>query len=958
MVLNVGDAMSNLRVCTMLAGVYARTPTKVKLVVGGCLLVAGVAKAVNNSRVVAWKDTCQARIARVCFSRLSSLLSTPLCPEIRKRFQDGIKLPLVVLPEKHSHPESAALRNAANLGLKNLATSMGLIPYCVSNCSNDDGNSGERLIFADRDAHRKIKHDSITERHCLIMVDVDYYADMQYYMSFGVPILIYTFAPESVAGKVPNGTYCINADDEVQYSLSGGVSYKHKLWDYSCDYVRCVGVLDTIVFAVDTYKCSDQTRRIVMLTPTVKIPWYFSWIYNWMVEGRGMRRRTFFSNGFVQSRYMKDDNVYVSFGLPGKICYVDLPEDVFEAVLVRFKASKTKEISTYERMLREAGVEGAAFKAPILFKVLCGGVEKCDAVIQTATSFVPQVAEHFQSIAPLVTEDGKMYARIVSPPIVTADAEVPVESYNNDVACIEGRIKMVENKVEPPARYNLYAQEYVAWVLGDTMGKGCPISYDAVLEHQNTAIQLARAERERFFLGSSSFDVKAFQKRETYAKVSDPRNISTVPQDQTSRLSQFTYAFKEDVLKQQGWYMPCLTPREIADKVRTVCSYFDEVEETDQSRFDGKHSRWIRMNVEFAMYKRWVAKEYLSEVTDLLHRELGARAVTKQGVKYSTGNTRLSGSPVTTDGNTINNGFMNYCTCRESGMEMTEIKWQHLGCCYGDDGFRAKSYGVFRRVCEDLGFSVKLIERNKGNVVGFLGRVFLDPWTNDWSIQDPVRTIRKLHLTMTCDNVPANVAATSRALGYLATDANTPIIGSYCRAVLRVCGYNYTDFSRYGLEPWNNKFWEAELIKDRPYWARDPAIYVNGSWPRVPNAHWLAYEYVATQFQTSVEQLKEYERILDQAQSFDEFPARVLHCVSPSEIQAAKRGNAGASITEGRLAGVSEHFTNNASKTEKPKQHTARFAKRPRQNQNRGGKRSHQNGKSSRPNSGSSSKSS
>lgn len=844
--------------------------------------------------------------AAVLRSRLIECVRRPVACISRKDVQDTVKLNVLDLPARHSHRQAAQLRNAANVALKQVAQVNGYKPYCVSNSSSDELHDGERLIYCDRDSHRKIRQDDITADSVLIMIDVDYYAGMHHYLSYGVPILMFTFAPDSVSGVVPDGYYVTNSDSSVTYHVTGGATYTHHLWDYRTDYLRHTMLSETIIYTVDSWLCPDTTRQIIALVPTVRIPHVFGLLYSLFTSGFGLRRKQYsYSKSVVWNRYFKDGKVWLSIGLVGHDQCVDLPESTYEAIKIRFVNSKHKEISTIERMLSSEKIDKPGILGAILFKLLQDDVDITPGDVTLSTGFVPSVAVHYQAIGPLVTEDGNLYARIVAPPIVTEDAEVPVESFNNDVACIEGRITMVENNVVPPPIYDQYATEYVKWLIGDAAGTGCPVSYDYVQEKQNTAVQRARAERERMWLGTDpEFRVKAFQKRETYAKVTDPRNISTVPGDQLARLSQFTYAFKEDVLKKHKWYQPCNTPQEIAACVQELCDYFEKIEENDQERFDGHHSRWIRVNVEFASYKCWVRQEYRNEVSALLRSELRAKAVTKSGFRYNTGNTRLSGSSVTTDGNTGNNGFMNFCVARLSGLEPHEIKWHHIGLCFGDDGGRGFSNGLFAKVCQDLGFRVKTIIRTKGEPFVFLGRVFLDPWNSNLSIQDPVRTIRKLHLTMTSNDVPAHIAAASRALGYLATDATTPIIGSYCRAVLRCISWTMDEFRQNSCVPWNNRQWDAELIKDKPYWAQHTDLYSNGSWPTAEID--LAYEYVASQFMTSVEALKDIEDVLQNAESFEEFPFRVLHAVTTSTIVAQKSTDVGHPLTDGRITGVAE----------------------------------------------------
>ena len=177
----------------------------------------------------------------------------------------------------------------------------------------------------------------------------------------------------------------------------------------------------------------------------------------------------------------------------------------------------------------------------------------------------------------------------------------------------------------------------------------------------------------------------SFQKKEPYTKYNWPRNISTVPTDHTIRLSTYTYALKQDRLKKCDWYLPCLTPIEISNKFHLFCQTHEKVDETDHDKFDGRISRWIRLNVEHPIYHRHFRREFSKELGDLLARELGAPGRTKNGVKYEPECSRLSGSPLTTDGNTIINAFVGYCCGRMRGMTPVQA-WQEIGLCYGDDG--------------------------------------------------------------------------------------------------------------------------------------------------------------------------------------------------------------------------------------------------------------------------------
>ena len=217
-------------------------------------------------------------------------------------------------------------------------------------------------------------------------------------------------------------------------------------------------------------------------------------------------------------------------------------------------------------------------------------------------------------------------------------------------------------------------------------GTGRPYPLTYVEEQQTKPFQRARNDANRYH-DEFTMMVKAFQKKEAYNAPNYPRNISTVPHTQNVKLSSYTYAFKASVLQHVPWYMPTHTPAEIADAVQNLATSSTELVETDYSKFDGTFLRFMRVCVEFAIYKRWVHLDHLPELTTLLANEIQAPAVTRLGIKYDPDCSRLSGSALTTDGNSIANAFVSYLAGRVAGMDDDEA-WSWIGIVYGDDGLR------------------------------------------------------------------------------------------------------------------------------------------------------------------------------------------------------------------------------------------------------------------------------
>jgi hypothetical protein len=103
----------------------------------------------------------------------------------------------------------------------------------------------------------------------------------------------------------------------------------------------------------------------------------------------------------------------------------------------------------------------------------------------------------------------------------------------------------------------------------------------------------------------------------------------------------------------------------------------------------------------------------------------------------------------------------------------------------------------------------------------FLSRIFVDPLNTNTTMQDPLRTLRKLHLTTRDPTIPLADAACDRVEGYLCTDRLTPLISEYCQMVLRL----------YGPQASANDVRDARRSrnKEKPYW-----MTCDGSWPQHP----------------------------------------------------------------------------------------------------------------------------
>jgi hypothetical protein len=813
------------------------------------------------------------RVASRCLQSLTSRQSDDLRKHFRQVLIDASKF------GAHTHPEAASTRTWANNVLRQVLTMAGLIPYSVSMSTKDmrDGLSGSRYYYTAKDFAMPVRSDKLGSKHAYMLIDVDYYVDMPRLLD-GHAAVIYTFSPLTPGGRTTNGTYSIT-DDTVTEKINGGAEYTHKLWDYDHDCIIVDHWGYSVVYLVEQRRTVDHNRKLVVFSPIAKI-----YGFGWLVPGARLKRRDI-SHG--QANYMryqqqegKETILYHAMSFAGASESAVVDDRSFETILHRMSLAKAPQISDVERILNQLNIGDSKYHAAMASILIA--LWKSDPTlfkqyrrIQTC-GFETDDAFTYQTLGPLVTEDGTPSMRQVGPAYLE-DGYAPARSYNNDNACVNGRIVSIANTVRsyPPFMLQCF-QEFVRKVVPDEIvGIGAPVSADEVEAQQLKPRQKAKIEQNRPWAFGVPFVVKAFQKAEAYAKITDPRNISTVPTDHNVRLSSFTYAIAK-LMKQQHWYAFGKHPREFTEELRRKAATAAICIPSDISRLDGScgsiHSQLVQ-----SIFARYFADEYRSEAIELLEREHNAKGITKYHVKYNTGQTTISGSPVTSIRNTLINAFHCYYALRMVN-PLPSDAYDKLGLYGGDDGCTfdidpSKLEASFKKA--GLTMKAELVPR--GHPVKFLGRVYIDLWTTDESCCDVPRQIRKIGLSATPATVPNALVLRRRALGYLTTDPNTPFITPWAKAVLRLTdGLTFTEqqeaLASEGarwFEQFDSPFVElTELGRD------------------------YATSLFATEMQVSVQEIERFELAFETARTLTDLDIGKLHHIrAPAQISAAIRGN-------------------------------------------------------------------
>jgi len=748
--------------------------------------------------------------------RISALCRRNL--DVRRILENQIKnVPIFRASKAHTHPEAAGERSGVNVFLQKLATQAGYEPYNVSMSKQDmlNGQVGSRNYYCPKDYAMEARHDKVTIHTCFIFTDVDFNVDMNKYLRYFKPILMYTVVPTS-AGCHDKEFAFFFKDNKIHYSVQGGSKYVHQLWDYCGDVITVVDKHKNLLcFHLTQHVLKDSPhRRIITILPYCSVPFP----YYKMNDQQPLRRKILNSNGVSFIDCETDNNL--SLAIEGSSDAILISKKTYKALQIKKETASTP--------LKTGDIEFILYKnaedkrditndACILYNILMANCKVTPNMI--GTNIIPT---YYQSMSPLVHEEVKPPCQIVTSPLVTYPALFPAQTYNNEVAAVTGRVDKPRNDVKMPLRYEHYSNEFAKLMI-PVPHQGRPISMEEVIKLQNKPMQRARIREVDHILGPEpSNKLKSFVKSEAYSAPNDPRVITTNAAALTTRMSAFTYAAKEDFLKKLDFYGPCKTPADVHDRMKMIGDTGFII--SDYNRFDGSISRDLQFEVVNKIYNRWLnLGRDRDEWNAMFHQVFIQRAYTRHGFSYDPGFGTRSGSPVTTDGNTMINAFISYSALREIGFNPDEA-WSRLGLYVGDDGLNQNIPGLVESlngVVNDLGLKIEMVQTTPDESITFAGRTFPRPLTSNTSHQDIERTLPKLHVSSNkC--VKPEEAAYNRAAGYYVTDKETPLIGTWARKVLFITG----------------KLGEFEKVKDREELLKDSMTteerykIANGSWPQ------------------------------------------------------------------------------------------------------------------------------
>jgi hypothetical protein len=327
----------------------------------------------------------------------------------------------------------------------------------------------------------------------------------------------------------------------------------------------------------------------------------------------------------------------------------------------------------------------------------------------------------------------------------------------------------------------------------------------------------------------SEWRAKVFPKAEVYNGIKPPRMITTIGPLVKMIYSMFIYRISAHI-KRQHWYAFGLTPREVAQRVGELAREALKIILTDFSKFDGHVAGILREFERMLIMRCFPSPKWRSLVLQCWKSQLHQWAITAGGVEYDTGFARLSGSPETAAFNAMANALIAFYALWKTRGADGQRKYSprqcyaKLGLYGGDDGLSKDiDEAVYKSAANEIGqvMTYSLVKRGDAYIT-FLGRVYTPRiWYYDISddstyssMQDITRVLPKFHLTPRV-NVPPVEKLVEKARAYYLTDANTPILGLFCRRVLTFAGDRvHMDFHK-DISPFNVT-WCPDVEKQYP----------------------------------------------------------------------------------------------------------------------------------------------
>ncbi len=702
--------------------------------------------------------------------------------------------------ENHSHGYSAGARAAALSFMNAVCVALGMDRYSYQMSSSEQkrGVAGERTYFWAKDTAAEPCFDPLTDASIVTLVDVDYYLDMPTFLAETArPTMLYTIVPETAGRIREDYAYNFDKHQRINWSVTGGAKYQHRLWNYGSDgFVTALTFLGipykTVIYDVQSQRTSPD-RAVVLLSPMRTYYGVLAPIVYYM--GRHLDYLKTSVKSFSKVVTHAREGKFVSVAPHDSETSATVPVKIFDALVSQKRNSPKGELNNYsvKSYLDKEEITERDLISPILTSYFNTAEDMpLDAVFVTDIPRMVRVA--FGTPDP--ADKPKLVA--FAAPFGVPPAFVPMNNAAGSEQSIAGRVVLPQETVAELLG-ETKMRPFMSEVLGELLGflvpvphQGVPYDFDAIAELQVRSGQKQDLAKASTLGAALSRIVTTFMKGEATEKPTDPRNITTFNAPTKIDYASFIYPLTEVVFKSMPWYAFAKSPRVVAERVAAICKNNDSVVCPDFSRMDGHINELCRV-AERALGRRFFAPRYHDAWDESHGKAYNNTGVTEHGVRYDQGYSRGSGEMGTSAFNTFINLLVCYYTLRCNGLNK-DAAWKTIldnAILGGDDGLFGKvSPEQIIKGGRAWGFIIKSPEyhrKDKKFGVNFLARIYgPHVWEGDpTSICSPRRQLSKFHLTT---SVPLSDSEKLRekALSFALTDSNTPIFSQLTKAVAKV----------------------------------------------------------------------------------------------------------------------------------------------------------------------------
>jgi hypothetical protein len=720
----------------------------------------------------------------------------------------------VVPTPGHTHANAAALRTAATNFASNVAQHCGSEVYVVGMSKSDQRKDmkGSRQWYWAKDVNADNRHDPPSPHDIRYLCDVDYYVNMpDLLISEAKPVLLYTVVPEEANSNGEQDTsFTFDDSGALVTHVAGGGTYSHHLWDYSADCFlvtrKFLGIPYRVIpYAVERKQVAKH-RQVVLLAPIRHFWGWSALLAYFLLEPKELKRfdpvvKAKDGSKFIRFHVQTKNGLHITTSRPMSHLCATVSASVDDSIATVSRLGSTNlMLPTTASWLKDNRPAAA---------VLTEYFRLCGAAKHPYVYPVELGVRAYQYKPSEFDQEAKPKLQGFMSPLVH-ESFAPVLNKAGEEQCVKGRITDLRKEEPRPSRFrDRCIDEFANLVVQGVHLE--PVCVEAVKAKQTSATQVLSL-LAAFVMGPHRMAIlKCFGKAEPYPGLKDPRNISMYNHGDKLDMAMFSLAMA-DHCKQFKWYGPGKTPIEVAERVAEICSDAEYVNVSDYHRMDGTITYTLR-RVERAVLMKAFGN-HRTKLNELLKTNVDNKSILPLGTTFDQGSSHGSGCSATSLFQTLRAAFTAYLAFRNKthpgGRPYTPKEaFDALGIHLGDDGLDAdlpEQCHSWAANKVGLVLEAKMVQRGFRGV-NFLARYYSpEVWEGCLdSMCDASRQISKFHVTV---RLPANVTPeqklVEKAMSYVATDGNTPVLGKFCKRVLVLS--NYRPKSLLGVGSWWSKF--------------------------------------------------------------------------------------------------------------------------------------------------------